>query len=216
MESRNRRGGPKTNNDCARNLSSELHAQNHDEQGKTGEKCGAPVQRRKCLSESSHTVKEIAWDRIEAKAEEIFDLCAGDQNGDAIGKADDDRSRKIFDGRTHARRSEKEQKDARHHRADKEAVDAVLGDDSSDDNDESTGWSANLCFGSAQSGDQESGHDGTVETCLRRKAGGDSECHGQRQSDKAHRDSGDQVRYKFVAVVSAKQDYRFRQPGIEG
>src|SRR5262249_10555093 len=135
------------------------------------------------MAERGHAMKEIPGHRIEMKAEEILDLRAGDQDGYAVREADDDRSRKVFDGRTHARHSKEEQKNASHHRANKKAINAVLADDPSHNDDKCAGWAANLSFGPAQRGDKEPCDHGTVKTRLRRKAGGNSKCHGEWQSD---------------------------------
>ena len=50
-------------------------------------------------------------------AEKVADLRAGNQNGDAVGEADDNGARKIFHQRAHARDAEKNQENAGHHRA---------------------------------------------------------------------------------------------------
>src|SRR5215475_13722119 len=107
-------------------------------------------------------MKEISRHRIEVQAEEILDLRAGDQNGDTIREADHNWPRKIFDRGTHTRGSEKKQKDASHHRADKEAVDAVLGDDSRYNNNECAGWAADLRLGTTERGNEKTGDDCAV------------------------------------------------------
>ncbi len=127
------------------------------------------------------------------QAEEIFDLGAGDQHRDAVGKPDDHRPRNKLHRRAHAGRAQHDEYGARHHRAHVQAVDAVHGDDPGDHDDERAGGPANLSLRSAQGGDQKAGDDGAVDAGLRRQSGGDGEGHGQRQGHQADGDSGDDV-----------------------
>ena len=103
---------------------------------------------------------------VELQAEEILDLGAGDQDGDAVGEADDHGSRNELDSRAHARDAHDHQQDAGHHRAHEEAIDTVECNNARDDNDESAGGSSDLGFRTAQRGDQETGDDGAVDTGL--------------------------------------------------
>src|SRR5690242_1296655 len=128
-------------------------------------------------------MEEIAGRMIEFESEEFLNLCAGDENGNTVGEADDHRAGKIFYGSAHAGYTEQNQEHACHHGADEKAVDAMLGDDAGYDDYECAGGPANLRFGAAERGDDESGNDGAVETVLRRDAGGDGEGHGEGESD---------------------------------
>ncbi len=91
-------------------------------------------------------MEEVAGDVLHAEAEEVADLSAGDENGDAICETDDDRAGKVFDGRAHAGDAEENEQDPGHHGAFEEAVDAMLGDDSGDDHYEGARRAAYLCF----------------------------------------------------------------------
>ena len=120
-----------------------------------------------------------------AEAEEVFDLGGGDQQGDAVGEADDDGTGDELDGGAEAGEAHDEQHDAGHERDQREAGDAEAGDDAGDDDDEGAGGSADLGARAAEGGDEEAGDDGGVEAGLRRDAGGDAEGHGERKSDEA-------------------------------
>jgi len=83
-----------------------------------------------------------------------------------------------------------------------------------DDDDERSGRSADLSFGSAQRGNQESGHDRAIDAGLRRQARGDGEGHRQRKGDKADCDSGNQIEQEFVAVIVTQAEDRFWKPAV--
>ena len=107
-----------------------------------------------------------------------------------------------------------DQQNAGHDRAHEQAVDAVDGDDAGDDDDEGAGGSADLSPRAAEGRDQKSGDDGGVDSGLRSDAGGDGEGHGQRQSDEADGDAGDEIPPEFAQVVVAQANYRLRQPAV--
>jgi hypothetical protein len=80
------------------------------------------------------------------------------------------------------------------------------GDDAGDDDDEGAGGAADLGGRSAERGDQKAGDDGAVDSGLRREAGGDGKGHGQRKSDQAYGDSGDQIVQEFIQAVIAQAE----------
>ncbi len=161
------------------------------------------------FGDRAHTMKEIAGDVLHPQAEEVAELSAGDEDGDAVGESDDNRARKIFDQSAKAGDAHDHQDDSREHCAGEQASEAVAGNDAKDDDYECTSRAADLRAGAAEGGNQETSDDGTVDACLRRDARGDGESHGERQRDKTHGDSREQVSGKFVEVVIAQKDYRF-------
>ena len=64
----------------------------------------------------------------------------------------------------------------------KRPLDAILGDDSGDDDDERARGSADLRLRATERGDEEAGDDRAIDSGLRRNAGGNSEGHRERQS----------------------------------
>ena len=56
----------------------------------------------KLRGERLHSQPEDARNLVEVQSEEVFDLRAGDQNGDAVGEADDDRPRDELHRGAHA------------------------------------------------------------------------------------------------------------------
>ena len=98
----------------------------------------------KLEGESFDALPENAGNFFELQAKEVFDLRAGDEDGDTVGEADDDGPRDKFDGGAHAGEAHDHEDDAGHHGADEQAIDAVRGDDSRDDDDESTGGATDL------------------------------------------------------------------------
>jgi hypothetical protein len=148
------------------------------------------------------------------QAEEIFDLGAGDQHRDAIGKTDDYGARNEFYGGTHAGCAQNDEYGARHDGAHVQPVNTMDGDDPGNHDYEGAGGSANLGFRAAEGGDQKSRDHRAVDTCLRSKSRCDSEGHGQRQCDQANRDSGDDVLQKLAQAVFAETDNRLGQPAF--
>ena len=113
-----------------------------------------------------HARPELAG-HVDAQAEEVLDLRAGDQHGDAVGEADDDRPRNELHRRAQARHAQHDEDDARHHGAHEQAVEAVGRDDAGDDHDERAGRSADLGARSAERRNQEAGDDRAVDAGLR-------------------------------------------------
>ncbi len=191
-----------------------FQAENHDGQGSERHGGSLPGNGVRGLGERLHAVEEIARDVVHAQAEQVPDLSAGDQDGNAVGEADDHRAWKILHRGAHAGDAEKDEQNAGHHGAHEEAVDAVFGDNAGNDYDECAGRPADLRFGAAESGHDESSDDGAIDSGLWGHAGGDGKGHGQRQRDQADGYSRNEVGQKFVAIVIAQQDYGFGQPGV--
>ena len=105
------------------------------------------------VGERSHTREEFAGIFLHREAEEIFDLGRGDQQGDAVGEADDDGARDEAHGGTQAGEAEEEQNHAGHHGDHEESGEAVFGEDSGDDDHEGAGGAADLDLRSAQERD---------------------------------------------------------------
>ena len=153
------------------------------------------------MKEQQNPRQKIAGDLVDADAEKIAELRAGDGDGDSVGEADDDRARDEFHGGAQSGGAEDHQKHAGHQRAHVEAVDAVLRDDAVHHDDEGAGGAADLSLRAAQRGDQEARDDGAVEAGLRRHSGGDGEGHGQRQGYESYGDAGDEVAQEGAGVV---------------
>ena len=76
---------------------------------------------------------------VDLQPEEIPNLRAGDEDGDPVGEADDDRARDEPHRRSHAGDAERDEQHAGHQRAHEQAIDAVARDDAGDDDDEGAG-----------------------------------------------------------------------------
>ena len=153
-----------------------------------------------------HAQPEDAGNFFQLEAEEIFYLSAGDEDGNAVGKSNDDGTRNELHRRAHASESHDDENEAGHHGAHEEAIDAVNGNDAGDYNYEGTGGPADLRSRSTQRGDQKASNDGTVNSGLRRKARGNRKSHGQRQGHQTNRDSGNQIAQKFIQAVMAQAE----------
>ena len=96
------------------------------------------------LDEQRHAREKLARWVADAETEEVLDLGGGDQQGDAVGEAQDDRPRDELDRLAEAGDRQEQQHHARHHRHHQQAGQAVRGDDAGDDHDERAGRSADL------------------------------------------------------------------------
>ena len=96
------------------------------------------------LDEQFHAREELARWVADAQTEEVLDLGGGNQQGDAVGEAQDDRPRDELDRLAEAGDRQEQQDDARHHRHHQQAGQAVRGDDARDDHDERPRRSADL------------------------------------------------------------------------
>jgi len=148
-------------------------AQDHDEYGGRSQ-CGSRYRKWvEVAGQRLHTLPEDAGDFGELQAEEIFHLSAGDQDGDAVGEADHDRTGNELDCRAHAGDAHNHQQNAGHHGTHEKSIDAVKGNDAGDDHDEGAGWSPIWGFGTAECGDEKAGDDGAVNAGLGCESGGD-------------------------------------------
>ena len=164
-----------------------------DGEGRGGDGDGGPLDGADVFGQHLHAGQEAAGDGRSPEAEEVFDLGRGDQQGDAVGEADDDRARDELDGGAEAGDAHDEQDDAGHEGDEGEAGDAEAGDDAGHDDDEGAGGSPDLDARAAEGGDEEAGDDGGVESRLGRHPGGDAEGHRKGESDKADGDPGGEV-----------------------
>ena len=124
---------------------------------------------------------------VEPQSEEVADLRARDQHGDAVGEPDHHRARQVLHRRAHAgapRTTSTTPAIIVHH---VEPVDAVGRDDAGDHHDEGAGRPADLVFRPAEGGNQEAGDDRAVDALLGLEPGRDREGHGQRQRHQADR-----------------------------
>ena len=104
----------------------------------------AGVGARPVLREHLHPAGEIGRHVRHLQAEEVADLGARNQDGNAVREADDHGPWQELDRGPHSGRAEDHEHDPGHHRAHEEAADAVLRDDAGYDDDERTGRSADL------------------------------------------------------------------------
>ena len=72
--------------------------------------------------EQLHARQEFAGDCGRAQAEEVLDLRGGDQDGDAVGEADDDHARNELDGCAQAGEAHDQEHDSGHQRDHGKAV----------------------------------------------------------------------------------------------
>src|SRR5262249_16388365 len=175
----------KANGDCAGNLAGKFQAKNHDNQRYACQQSCLPVERGKRSAKCHHTAEKISGNRIETQAEEITDLRAGDENGNAVCESNDDRSWKILYGSTHARDAEQQEQNTGHHRTNEKAADAVFGNDSCHDYYERAGRAAYLGFRTAERRNQKTSNDGAIKAGLRREPRGNRESHRERKRDEA-------------------------------
>ena len=150
--------------------------------------------------------EELAGHVLDRQAEEVLDLRGGDEHGDAVGEADDDRPRDELHRRAEPGEPEHDQHHAGHHRAHEQAVDAVLGDDPGDDDDERAGRPRHCRREPPSAETRKPAIDGAVDPGLGREARRDGERHRQRQRDQADGDAGHEVREEGSRAVAAQRE----------
>src|SRR3954447_11598583 len=131
--------------DCTGNPDGDGAANQHQGDGSDCEQGSLVRKGMKIGCEHLQALPEFSRNFIDLKSEEILDLCAGDQDGDAIGEADHNGARDELDRSAHASGAQNNQQDASHHSAHEQSIDAVSSDNSGDYYDECPGWTANLC-----------------------------------------------------------------------
>ncbi len=152
--------------------------------------------------EGSHFFNEVGGNGIKLKTEKILDLRGEDEDGDAVGETDRDRTGDIPDDRSHPRSAHENENKAGHHGADRQIGQAVLLDDPVDDDDKGAGGPADLHPRTSQSRDDETGNDGGENARAGRDARGDAKSHGQGKRHDSHRDArhhvGGELRPRIV------------------
>ena len=129
------------------------------------------------------------------QTEEVFDLRGKDGEGDTGGKAHHDGIRDVFNNGTQVQDAHQDEEGTGHESSDHEAAHAILLDDSVNDHNEGAGGATDLHLAATEERNEETGHDGGKNTGLRRGAGSDTECDGQRKGYDAHNDTGQKVLY---------------------
>ena len=191
MQKYNGRRSTKRDQDGARDFPRISQAENHHGNRKYGYGSCRHRERIPRPPKGHHAVKEIAGHVIHLQSKKIANLRAGNQNGDAIGEANDDRPGKVFHHGSHAGHAEQDQKNARHHCADEQPVDAVLGDNARYDHHERARRPADLRFRAAQRRDQEARNNGAVQPRLRGHSRSDRKRHRQGKRHEANSHAGD-------------------------
>ncbi len=148
---------------------------------------------------------------VQGEAEEVLQLGAGDEDGNAVSEADHHRAGNELDGGTHSGKAQQHQDDARHQRTHVQAIQPVRGDNTGHHNDEGPGGSANLGARAAEGRNEETREDGAVEARFRRDAGGNGEGEREWKRNQPNRDAGCEVAHKRRDVVRGKNLKRLRQ-----
>jgi hypothetical protein len=157
--------------------------------------------------------KEFRRQVVDLQPEEILDLGEENDDGDAVGEADDDGDRNEADQLPHAGDAHGQQKDAGEHGGAQQVAEAVHGDDAVDDGDEGAGRATDLHARAAKCGGDEAGDDGCPDSRGRRAAAGDGEGHGQGQGEYTDRNPGGKVLAELRTVVGGQA---VQQLGAEG
>jgi hypothetical protein len=196
-------------NDGGGNSASEARKQHeYGERTKAKSQC-VGIEAGKVGSQQLHARKELAGNGGGAQAEEVLDLGGGDQDGDAVGEADDHHVGDEAHRSTQTGEAHEKKNDSGHDGDHGEAAHAKTGDDAGDNDDEGAGGSADLGAGAAEGRDEEAGDDGGVETGLGSDSRGNAEGHGEREGDQTYCDASEEVVEKHLARVGTESLNRF-------
>ena len=144
------------------------------------------IDRMQIQPQGMEHAEEIGRHLGNLQPQKILQLGKTDQYGNAVGKPDDHRHRDETYQRSKLKATHQEEQDPGHGHRNDEVGKSVTLDDAINDNDESACWSANLYFGAAEHGDQETGNDCGEDAGLGRQAAGDGKSHGQWQCHDAN------------------------------
>ena len=92
---------------------------------------------RAMLGEQRQAPEKLARHFADRQAEEILDLRAGNQDRDAVGEADHNRPRNVFDGLPQSGDPQQHQHEPRHEGAHIQSIDPIFGNDVIHDDDKS-------------------------------------------------------------------------------
>jgi hypothetical protein len=76
-------------------LSESWEQQNDQERADANQQCG-PLDASEAIRQQAHAQYELAWYRRGLEAQEVFNLCRSDEDGNAIREANGDRARNVF------------------------------------------------------------------------------------------------------------------------
>lgn len=138
-------------------------------------------------------LQEFTRDAFLWQSKEIIDLGHEDQDCDTSGKAGDKGLGNILEQGAHLEETHKDQDDSRKEGGNKEPLHAMGGKDGDNDDDEGTGGAADLDSAPSKEGDDESSHDCSQQSGLRRysRGNGKRDCKGK--GDYANDDSTNDV-----------------------
>src|SRR5690606_20470965 len=125
--------------------------------------------------------------------EEVTELKDGDDDGDARGEAGGHRVRDELDETAQSGDAHRQHDQTGQESGDEKATQAVPGGDRDQQHHECGGGPGYRVGGAPGEGDQQTGDDRRVQTVLGGRAGGDGQCHGQRQRHHADDETGDGV-----------------------
>ena len=205
--------------DAAGNAARDTAASENDGDGAERQQRGGAGRGPGRGGQDAQAAEELSRQRRRLQAEQIADLRAGDQDGDAVGEADHDRPRDVLHRGPEPGDAEQDQHHAGHQGAHEQPVEAVGGDDAGHDHHECPGGSADLHARAAERRDREAGDRAAIQAGLRRQPRCDGERHGQRQGDEPDGDAGDDVgcqqsgRVPFTPALDqlGQRDWRHRQ-----
>ena len=108
--------------------------------------------------------------------------------------------------------AEHDKEDTRHERGDGKALEAVLLDDTINNNNERARRTTNLHFGASEDRDKETSHDGGDDALLGCHARSNTEGNGQRQGNDADNDTCQQVGSELflTVVLERRNQLRFK------
>src|SRR6266705_4769627 len=99
LEQQNRCGTKKESDDIPGNPLHVAHEKNNHCKGSSGQSCLDGRERRKIMHDGLNPSEKFAWNLIDLQPKEILELCARDNNRNAVGETHDYGARYQFNGR---------------------------------------------------------------------------------------------------------------------
>ena len=119
------------------------------------------------FSQGRQQVEEVCRQRVNMQTEKIFHLRQENQHCNAVGKTNDDRHGNEANQHAQAQHTHEQQPHTREQRRQHQTGHTVLADDAVNDDDESTGRSADLHLAATHCRNEKPRDDGGEQPCFR-------------------------------------------------
>ena len=153
---------------------------------------------------------EVAGYVLHRQAQQVLNLSGKNRQRNTARETDDNGIRDVLDDCSQVQHAKHDEEHTSHQRGNGQPLEAVLLDNTINNNNERARRTTNLHLGATKDGYKESSNDGGDNTLLGRHARSDTECNSQRQCDNTYNDSGQQVGGELLLRVVLERREKLR------